>query len=57
MVQQVKDLTSSHENAGSIPGITQWIKDLAFLQAAVYVADVAWIPCCCGRGIGWQLQL
>jgi len=23
----------------------------------VYVPDVALIPCCCGRGADWQLQL
>ena len=45
--------TRNHEVAGLIPGLAEWVKDLA----VVWVADVAWIwrGCGCGCGIGRQL--
>ena len=57
VVQQVKNPTSIPENADSIPGLAQRVKDLALPRAAVSVADAAQIWCCCGCAVGWQLQL
>ena len=31
VAQRVTNVMSIHEDAGSIPGLTQWIKDLALL--------------------------
>ena len=55
MTQGLTNPISIHEDVGLIPGLTQWVKDKALLQAAAEHTDVAQIQCCCG--IGWQLQL
>ena len=35
VAQQVKNPTSIHEDTGLIPGLTQWVKDLALPRAVV----------------------
>ena len=55
VAQQVKNPYSIHEDAGLIPCLTQWVKDLAWLQAAVWVTDKAHIPSSSGCGVGQQL--
>ena len=51
MAQWVKTSTSLCEDAGLLPGLTPGFNDPALPQ------EVAWIPCCCGCGVGQQLQL
>ena len=55
MAQQLTNLTRIHKVASLIPGLSQWVKDPALPRAVVLVTDVAWILCCCGCCVGWQL--
>ena len=43
--------TSIHEDSGLIPGLTQWIRDLALLWAAGQVTDALIQP------LAWELPL
>ena len=43
MAQWLTDPTRTHEVVGSIPGLAQWIEDLA---------DKTQLPRCCDCGVG-----
>ena len=48
MAQQVKNPNNIHEDVCLIPGLTQWVKDLALPELQCKVADETQILHCCG---------
>ena len=50
MAQWLMNLTRNHGVVGLIPGLAQWVGDLAFPGAVVWVTDAARIPHCCASG-------
>ena len=52
MAQWIKDRHCLFEEADSIPGLTQWVKDPVLPEAVASVSDVAGFQYYCGCGTG-----
>ena len=57
VAQRLRTQHSVCVDVGSIPGLTQWVKDPILPQVSVYVTEMARIWHGCGCGIDQQLQL